>query len=209
MNRKYRLHPITSLSLALLWSLSGPQPLDAQTCFRGKRSDSCRSFFITEFGYASRLNQSPDPSKDNFLYMWEFGFMVNRSERSALGGTLYFGADDNGTRFAIKARWRRWLGDVGSLEVAPGIIVAGDDNHFDLNLPGFTGEVALNAADLFRVFLMVEVIKMEPLQHFPNIEPVGTDVAWFGGIKLGSYAGLVAAIAFPIAVGIALSASDW
>jgi len=207
MKRENRLILTLSVPLALLWTLSGPQSLGAQTCFRGKRIDSCRTFLITEFGYASRLNQAPDVTKKNFLFIWKLGLMANLNEQSALGGALHLSADDNGTRLAIQARWRRWFGTAGSLEVAPGLILAGSDNHFDLSLPGFSGEVALNAADLFGVFLMVEVIKMEPLPIFPDIEPVGTDVAWYGGIKLGSYAGLVAAIAFPVAVGISLSSS--
>jgi hypothetical protein len=160
-----------------------------------------RSFWITEFGYNQRFNVSTKvhqvkyqdsdyqwinterytPAKRYFT--WEVGRMLTMNRRSALGAALFLGTDANDMlRFGVKPRYRRWLDSKVSLEIAPGILIRGGD-PLESTFPGVNTHVGLNFEDNFILYAQMEVNRTKNY---------GTDVAWYGGVKLGSSPGLIA-----------------
>jgi hypothetical protein len=185
-------------------------------CWRGQPAPACRSFVISELGYARALagtsstySQVPYGSRDSTYRardfsdhaFFEIGGMHNRGPSTALGATLMLGADATGPRFGAKARYRRWLtADGRSLDVGAGVIVG--------NLPKvsrtltLTGDVALNFSDYGALVTGVEVAR-------PNGRP---RAALFGGARLGSKPGTIgiaAAMLFAAIGAVALASWSW
>lgn len=125
--------------------------------------------------------------------------MRNFNAHTALGATLIVGADDDGSRIGIKPRYRRWLNRTTSFEVSPGILLSRGNNQFDAEFPGFTGHAGLNVGDWFALTGQMEVIRLQT---------VGTDVAWYGGFKLGSYAAPIGSVVLLIVAAIAAASIE-
>lgn len=158
------------------------------------------SLWITEFGYSLRFSvpikvrrvkyerygyewfstDSYTPAKRYFT--WEVGHMRTIGRVSALGAALFVGTDANDVlRFGVKPRYRRQLDRKTSLDIAPGILIRGSD-PLKSTFPGFTAHVGLNFEDTFILYGQMETNRTEKY---------GTDVAWYGGAKLGSSPGLI------------------
>jgi hypothetical protein len=166
---------ISLAAAATLWTLAVTDVAEAQTCFRGRPLPTCRSFWITEAGYARRLSPAEDHGDVELGRMWNLG------SRIALGGTVT-GAYHSGFQLVLKPRVRRWLRPpLLSAELAAGVVVAGGP-WGDV---GFTGEAALNVGD--RLSLLSRLESVEGYASFG--QKVG---AWSIGIKLGSAPGAVA-----------------
>ena len=82
-----------------------------------------------------------------------FALMSNRSPHNALGGTVLIGVGGNGGRLAVKGRYRRWLGEQGTLDLSVGALRAshspsGDRQYATSEFAhGITGDVALGWKD--------------------------------------------------------------
>ena len=159
-----------------------------------------QSFWITEFGYNHRFNtlakvrqvkhqsdgyqwistEEYTPAKHYFT--WELGQMSHLSAKTAMGATLLIGVDnDDLVRFGMKPRYRQWLDKKTSIDIAPGILIRGSE-PLKSALPGFTTHVGLNFQDTIIIYGQMEIHRLENYS---------TDVAWYGGVKLGSSAGLI------------------
>ena len=159
-------------------------------CLRARPLPKCKSFWITEAGVFYRLIHEPK-LEGNYYFTGELGHMINRNERSALGGTIFLGVNtEESYRLGLKPRYRRWISSKLSLDFSPGILLLGDDDSYKPDLPGFTGHIGLCYEDWLVLTTQLEII------HFKRF---GTDVAWYGGAKLGSYPGLAVFIGLPIA----------
>jgi hypothetical protein len=182
-------------------NLSRKAEVKKQTYLRGGPLPKRRSFWITEFGYSLRFNvatkvrqvtyqsygyqwvgaETYTPAKRYFT--WEVGHMRTMGYASALGAALFFGTDANDVlRFGVKPRYRRRLDRKISLDIAPGILIRGRD-PLESTFPGVTTHVGLNFEDKYVLYGQMEVNRTEKY---------GTDVAWYGGVKLGSSPGLIA-----------------
>ena len=62
----------------------GPEST-AHWCFRGRPRPQCDVFWLTEFGVAAPISSNPDQTSQGALFTWEFGGMVNRGTRHAIG----------------------------------------------------------------------------------------------------------------------------
>src|SRR5215207_8090433 len=73
---------------------------------------------------------------------WELGLMRTLGTQSAFGATVLLT-----TRFSLgfKARYRRWLSRMVSLDVAPGVTLYREGNT--ARTPSFTGHVGVNDGD--------------------------------------------------------------
>ncbi len=164
---------------------------NAQHCFRGKPLPQCKTFWITEFGYSHRLDRQ---SNADFYFTWEPGLMRNVGRQTALGATLFLGADEDGHRFGLKPRYRRWLNNSVSFDLGAGVLLGGENNFFNHRFPGLTSHVGLSFGDWLALTGHLEIFRFEN-RRFGIKE---TDFAWYVGAKLGSYPGLIGSAAAPI-----------
>jgi len=188
-------------------------PANAQHCFRGKPLPQCKTFWITEFGYSFRLDQSARRyqfSDANFYFTWEYGLMRNLNQKSALGATFLLGADGDGHRLGVKPRYRRWLDNSLSVDFGAGVLFGGENNQFNLRFPAMTSHVGLNFGDWLALTAHMEIIRLEvvPFRR-PQSKTTKADVAWYAGAKLGSYPGLVISIVGPIIAFIVFTQTEW
>ena len=108
--------------LVLAYVLVGAAPVTAQVCFRPQPLTACKSTLITEFAAGTRV-PSNDPTGRDLYFSGEFGWMANVAASSAIGGALHFGVDDEeDARIAFKPRYRHWLTDATSIDVAAGLL---------------------------------------------------------------------------------------
>lgn len=182
--RRFGFIPIVVLALPIS-ALTAQEPPTAAMegralCFKGEPLPTCRSFWITEAGYVYGL--AGIPHQDHHYATWELGLMANTSEQSAIGGTLYAGLQfGEGLRWGLKARYRRWLANSLSIDVAPGILLSVAEK----SSPGFTGHVGFNVDDRFAFVSQWDVVTNP--WHWNGTRPVSRrEVGWYGGVKLGS-----------------------
>jgi hypothetical protein len=112
----------TVLPVAIAIIICTFMPANAQLCFRGKPLLECKTFWITEFGYNHRLDRFSD---SNSYFTWETGLMRNVNRQTAIGATLFFGADPYGHRYGLKPRYRRWLNNSVSFDLGAGVLLGG------------------------------------------------------------------------------------
>lgn len=166
--------------------------------FRGHPLPETKTFLITHVGIGARV----DPGKQAFYPrtdyygMGDLGLMHNVSRHVAVGGNFYLGVDDRRTRFGPKARVRYWLYRTISFDVAPGILLGGDDDwQGHTEFPGFVGEASLGVGDVVQVTGEVESVSIED-----QTGAKATDTSVYLGAKvgtpesLGTFAGLIAAV---------------
>ena len=183
--------------VALIVTLVGV-PAAAQsgpTCFRGRPAPTCGWYVVLEGGAGIGLAQTASsviPGRPDLSI--QVGLMHNRGLRGAVGGTLY-GSRDVATQrtiLAILPRYRRWLhGDVAlDMAVGPAVHVGNFDGRVTVYSVGAMAEVGLNVGNLGGVTSRLELLPT------PGDR---TGVSWHAGIRVGSYATLVAGLAAGIA----------
>lgn len=181
----------------LLLLLAGSAGAD---CFRGRPLPECRSFWITESSAMFRPdNRNGDKWHSKLYFLVNLGWMVNRSERSALGGLVSLGFDDvcNDWRLYLGVRLRRWVAGETAVDITAGIPVSATHTAF----PSLYAELSAMQSDRIGAAVRMEMITSEYSS--------ARSVAWYGGLKLGAEPGTVAAVAGPVlAVMIALSSFD-
>lgn len=199
-----RIHRAVVAALAVAAvGLAASQPLAAQACFAPHPLPRCRSYWITEAGLSARLD--PHPQTEGASATLELGYMANTGARSALGAAVFLRGGEPVGGVGIRPRYRRWLGEKVSLDVAPGIVLkALSGGQFSLRSPGFSGQVALNIGSGFGVTGQVDVARIE-FSGFANGN--STDVAWYAGARLGGGLGLGGMLGF-LGLG-ALVAATW
>lgn len=202
------------MGLGLLLTMVLCESVGAQNigmCFRGQPLPACQTFWLTEFGYYRTIHSTdfPPRTQNDWYLSGEIGFMANMNQRYAIGLSGVFGGVNSGSRFGIKPRFRMWLRNRVSVDVAPGILLSGGDNRYEPQFPGFTGHIAVNFADLGALTLHLDVIPYEKSRRVGPGQGVlvetGNDVSLYGGVKFGSYLGILGGFVALILYGIALS----
>lgn len=164
-----------------------PVPLPAQGfCFHPRPLARCSWFAVTEAGAALSVPSDEDPN-----LTFQAGALVNVGPRSSVGGVLVGAVFQNDVRFGVRGRYRHWLTDRVTLDVAPGILLYNET--FTADSPGFTGELAVGYADWIAFTAQLEIVPFE----------FGTETRGFFGVKLGSYPGAVAVGAAAAWAGVA------
>lgn len=194
------------LALAL-----GSSRASAQLCFRGQMRPGCEWFFVTESGYGFGLTGG-----GRHYLSGDVGLMRNLSGRDAIGGTLFGGfIADNGFdgRWGVKVRYRRWMSDVTSLEISPGIAMFQIPGTGESRL-GFTSHLAVNLADKLVLFAQVEANDrtwFEVSEFGMPIEHTASgSAAWYLGTRLGSKPAVWTTLAVSALAGIgALLRPTW
>ncbi|HEX7079320.1 MAG TPA: hypothetical protein VF363_12930, partial [Candidatus Eisenbacteria bacterium] len=111
----------------------------------GPRS-KVRAFPVTEGSLLLGAHATNDQARAD--HHWYFGCDVgleqNISARNALGFSMFVGSGNDYADLGLRARFRRWLGDATSVELAPGIIIA-QDEYSDMigRPPGWVARLGL------------------------------------------------------------------
>jgi hypothetical protein len=199
----------TALGLLLPIALA-VQTLSAQTCFPGRPLPGCRSFPITEIGYAHRLDKAPSATGGDPQVHYlngEVGWMFNRSPRLAIGGTFFAGAlVDYAFEFrpGVKARVRYWIDRRTGLDLGAGLLLGRTPVSRTINSPdehrlGGAGHVGLSFRDAALLIFEVE--------YLPN--PANRDLVAYAGARIGSKPAMWTALIVGPLLGLgALLASD-
>jgi len=154
-------------------------------CFRAMPGDHCRGFLITEF--ATLVGPATGYRRPPANMIWDVGYAHHIQPRRAVGASLTVIADDDGrVLVGIRPRFRQWLDPHTSLDIAPAILIGHTDAGGQrMRYPGVSAYVGVGWRDLVALNAQVEVIRLAGLDH--------AQTAWLFGLRLASYAGLVAA----------------
>lgn len=174
---------------------------------------------LFEATVGARLNRQPNPGVNDarWYVAWDLGPMVNRGNW-ALGGTFLLGADEDGARFEIRPRYRRWLGRKTAIDVGAGVLLRGSSNAQAVqNYPGFTGLVALQYGSWLGVSVEVQAVGSELVDRYcdavlgDRVVTRGsrTDWAWIVGARASGVGALVLGLAELVLGAIAVGTADF
>jgi len=184
----------TSL-VTLVVLTSGAAAVCAQatdTTANGNRSVSV--FFEAAIG--TRLNRQPDPGvvDASWYASWELGPSFNRGGRAwvvALVGAV----DEDGARWGLRPRYRKWLGGtITAVDFGAGMLMGGSTNYAEQHYPGFTGLVGISYGNWLGMNLELQTISTtttapetyRPSQGIwvPGVRSRSTDWAWLVSAKM-------------------------
>jgi hypothetical protein len=170
---------LSHLCLLAVLTLGWPPPAVGQTCFRGRPRPACSGFAVLELTGGIRLNPTPSQTGQNAaLLSWSAGYLRNTGARSALGAAFTLTADGDGHRYGPVLRYRRRLGLASSVDVTPGIFLAGKDNVVALRFPSPTADVAFNYRDWVGLAVGVDVLRRAQ---------GATQWQWHVGMRVGTW----------------------
>jgi hypothetical protein len=183
------------------------EPTESQRgfCWIGRPEESCRTFLVAELsGYTAVAStrytrRGFDGRTTRSMHLtghggWEVGAMRNVTSRDAVGATVMAGADANGERVAVKARYRRWTSEASALDVGAGVMFARraepyEDPQLEGNLhvpvTGLTGDVAFGLTDWVGISVRGDLL------YDGDGNPAS---GLYGGLKLGTRPGIVATL---------------
>ncbi len=159
------------------------------------------AFLLYETAIGARLGRRPDNNVNDTRWYatWELGPMFNRGS-SAWGATLLGAADEDGSRWGVRPRYRKWLGTRASLDLGAGVLIGGSSNGVEQTYPGFTGLLGLRYGDWLGVNLEIHAIPTAQAERYyydPATSQERTAAAreftdW--GVHLGARVGGLAAV---------------
>jgi hypothetical protein len=177
-------HCHTIFAAVLLAAALLPQPSAAQTCFTGRPLPQCRHFFLTEATLMHRLDMPGGASFDESTVLGlGVGLMRNITPTTAVGVAGYLQTDTHESGGVLQVRFRHWLTDRFSLELAPGIGLGGGT--------GANLQAAAALADRVAVVVQVEAVSAEARQW----SPVDRGVRPSAGVRLGGGLGVLGIVA--------------
>lgn len=155
-----------------------------------------RSFVVAEASLLGRVESGRMAESD---HRWYYGFDIGLEEdvaaRTAIGWSVFIGSGNGYAALGVRGRFRRWLGEKSSLEVAPGVIIA-QDEHESLpgRPPGFTGQVSFSPGPHMTFLADVYTIEKgwEPTVRRETGLLLGLRLGGAPGVAAGAVASLVA-----------------
>lgn len=174
---------------------------------RGSPLDFCNSFWVLESTYLTRSGESELRGADSrFQLGLELGHMKNISPKSSVGGSLYLSLV-NEELFGVKGRYRYWFNPKTSLDISPGILVAGSTDKADITFPGFVCSVTINYKDWVGLTLQLQALRYQSRDDLLGTTHDGAETDLYIGTRFGSYP----ALAWPLMtlVVAALTLDDW
>ncbi len=163
---------------------------------------------LFEAAVGRRLNRQPDPGVQDARWYasWELGPSFNRGNW-AWGATIMADVDEDGSRWGIRPRHRRWLGHKGALDLGAGILLGGQNNYAEQPYPGFAGLIGLSYGDWLGVSLELQAIRTTLIsqdyyvpsegRYVPGTRTESTDWAWIIGARMNGI-GAIALSAAPM-----------
>jgi hypothetical protein len=160
-----------------------------------------------------RLNRHLYPGVQNFRgqVSWELGPLFNRGEW-AWGVAVMASADEEGARWGIRPRYRRWLEPGVALDLGVGMLIGGETGYAEQHYPGLSALIGLTFGNLLGVNLELQAIstsqEYSPLSLraiAPGDRHKSVDFAWLLGAKLSGAGALVLTTAEVLALMVACS----
>ena len=119
---------VLAVALVVLTPVAGAQDSTLATpapiCLRARPKPACSGFVLTNAGAYVVFGSGSGGAAPRAVL--DYGLMVNRSPRTAIGGSVFASVDRDGFAIGPAVRYRRWLTPRTSIEVALGKPVAGD-----------------------------------------------------------------------------------
>lgn len=211
------LRPLRTVTLACAAMCAGPAAAQIEQprafCREGAPADTCRAFLVAEGQAYAPLAGSRYTRQDHgggattrsleltWYVAWEVGAMMNVDANDAFGAAVLAGGDANGSRLALKGRYRHWVDAATALDLGAGVLRAGRSvanqgqpgNHH-VPATGFTGSVSLGLAKWASVGAQADVL------FSSGHEPA---TAYYLGTRLGTRPAL-AATAAPLLLAVAI-----
>src|ERR1041385_6229671 len=114
------MRPLAIALLAVVTTAGTPLASAAQTCFRGRPLPHCRSFWLTEAEAGAVLAGRSGSGSENVRLGVELGWMRNTAARSAFGGGIAAGHEQD-AYVSLRPRYRRWLRSPCAIDLSPGV----------------------------------------------------------------------------------------
>lgn len=183
---------------------AGPERPEGGFCFRAAPLPECRSFVVSEVALGRRLfgTGAPEGQLLDQMMEWraviELGAMVNRDERSALGGSGVLRLGDEVLIWGLRGRYRRWLSNGDAWEVsAAALSVSGSNPGPEgstgsvqwASYDGLGGEVGASWSPAGWIAVGADVVAMP-------FAGGGWDVSVQPALRVTGPAGLVTALLF-------------
>ncbi|MGE5175881.1 MAG: hypothetical protein ACM3JJ_05835 [Hyphomicrobiales bacterium] len=155
-----------------------------------------RSYLVTESALLGRIASGNVPYGSHRWYLgFDLGTEDNVSARTAIGSSFFIGSGNDYAMLGARARVRRWLSETSSLVIAPGLIVAQDEEGTTHGRPpGFSGQVSYHPGPHTAVTAEVYSIRKSsyPRDRRETGFMVGLQFGGGPGIGLGVAASIVA-----------------
>jgi hypothetical protein len=173
-------------------------PATVPFCFSPRTGASCSGFMITEIDIPARQNTTGGmeilPNGDS-VYRAQLrrpvhvtlGAMRNLGTTAAMGAALFTGGSTEHPRYGAVLRYRRWLGEMGALDVSAGPIVApvhGANLSDSEQGHGGTADVAVMFFDWVGISARAEVLRT----------PTTTARGAYLGVRLGAWPAVLGAL---------------
>ena len=176
----------------------------SRVCFRESTEPDCRWTVIFESAVMIRAaDANVRPDRGSGLFTFNAGLMRDLGGRTAMGGSFYISGDDDGARLGFRYRYRYWLSDRTCLDLSPGILVWGDDNYQQPNMPGLVVSASFAANGLVAFDTHFELYRYNQQVWDPIISRVrdedGTIRAFYIGVTGRSWGAFVPPILMLIA----------
>lgn len=189
------------LSLIVLSISLFPMLLHAQFSFVPKPLPECKTFLITEIGYAFRLSSVPEGLVERRHHIIsDSGIMVNLNSNYAVGINNFFGFESASQfRWGMRVRARRWLNNRSSIDLSLGLNFL--DSRGIRKTPQFSSEVSFNFRDLANLVILLEVTDYDITRSVWDtgyVRYTGKDTSLSTGLKFGRKIGLIGNIGYAI-----------
>ncbi len=188
--------------------VSAQEPGDGRSwCLRGGTPETCKAFWITEFGASLPLSSNRGVG-EAILVTWELGAMGSVSPAGAFGAAVFLSVDGGpqGLLVGVRPRYRHWLGST-TLDVAVGLYKSIERSGG----PRVTGQVALGLTDWIAITTQADFFGNSRCATYGRTfrdcvsTEAFTDMIWYGGARLGSVPGLLTGLLAPTVAGIAIA----
>lgn len=170
-------------------------------CWRAQPKPQCGVFLLTNAGIYTRLVQAT-PDERSLAAVLDYGFMVSVTPHDAVGASFFASIETNAA-VGPAVRYRRWIDNHASLDLALGVPVNGRQT-------GVFGLVKVNPNDWLGVALRPKLIQgydYTSCTTFPCAPVRRTQFGATAGVELSGPPGLAASAVGALAFLLAIAAS--
>lgn len=162
---------------------------------------------IFELGFADAIHRS-NSGVDSRFGTIDAGYLRRTGDRTLVGGDLSFSFHDAGSFWALRPRLRRELDRNWGVDLAAGVIVAGQANAHEVDGLGVSALTELHYRGVVGVTLGLQSVKYSPLDKYgmPIPSPYSGRVTTTQlGVRVGNRYGLIGAVALGVAALVAVA----